>query len=138
MVFRDVKKLLGNTTTYSTDIERIGKQLLGTKLHGVYASDKIPKLTNRRPYAILNLDKSYEPGSHWIGLAKNGKNAIIYDSFGRHHTKIIPSVNYSGNGKILSTDLDAEQGDHETNCGSRSLSWLVFFDKYGAEEALMI
>ena len=137
-ILKSVKKKVGGKTTYLGQLDRAGKDIFGSRFHGVYPSDKIPKLTDRKPYAILNLDKSNESGSHWISIAKVGDHTIVYDSFGRHHTKIIPSLLYSGNGKLISTDDDQEQHILATDCGARSISWLEFLDKYGAENSLLI
>ncbi len=137
-ILKSVKKRVGGKTTYLGQLDRAGKDIFGSRFHGVYPSDKIPKLTDRKPYAILNLDRSDEPGSHWIALAKVGTNSIVYDSFGRHHTKIIPSLLYSGNGKLISTDDDQEQHIMATDCGARSLGFLQFLDKHGAQNSLLI
>lgn len=137
-ILKDVKKVVGGKTTYLGQLNKAGKKLLGVKFHGVYPSDKIPVLTDKTPFCILNLDKSNESGSHWISLAKIGKHSIAYDSFGRCYTKIIPQLRYSGNGKIYNTDEDIEQPLKSTDCGARSLAWLLFLDKYGSENALKI
>jgi hypothetical protein len=63
---------------------------------------------------------------------------MFYDSFGRRNTEIIPNLKFSGNGRIIDTDRDPEQKILETNCGSRCLSFLCIFDKYGANIAKMI
>ena len=138
-ILRSVKKLVGGKTTYLQQLDNAGKDIFGAKFHGVYPSDKIPKLSNRKPYAILNLDKSNQAGSHWIAVAKSGNNIIVYDSFGRKHTNIIPALGrgFVG-GKIIDTDRDVEQDIMATDCGARSLGFLVFFDKYGAKNALLI
>ena len=133
-----IKPISGDKTTYLNEILGIGKKMLGVKFKGVYPSDKIPKLNDLSPYAILNLDNSKESGSHWVAIAKHGDNTYLYDSFGRDGVKIIPSLYYSGNGKIINTDNDAEQKIIEMDCGARSLAWLVFFDKWGAECAKLI
>ena len=133
-----IKPISGDQTTYLSDILGIGKKLLGVKFKGVYPSDKIPKLNDLSPYAILNLDTSKEKGSHWVAIAKHGDNTYLYDSFGRKYTQIIPNLQYSGNGKIINTDDDAEQKIYEMDCGARSLAWLVFFDKWGAKCAMLI
>lgn len=135
-----VEPLTGDKTTYLQELNGVGKKLLGVKFKGVFPSDKIPKLHDLSPYCILNLDKSTESGSHWVALAKHiGTNdSILYDSFGRDNKKIIPALQYSGNGRIIDTDRDAEQKITEENCGARALSWLIFFDKYGAKNAMLI
>ena len=133
-----IKPISGDKTTYMNELLGIGKKLLGVKFKGVYASDKIPKLNDLSPYAILNLDTSKEAGSHWVAIAKHGNNTYLYDSFGRNDTRIIPNLQFSGNGRIINTDNDVEQKIEETNCGARSLAWLLFFDKFGSKCALLI
>jgi hypothetical protein len=135
---RIVIPLVGNETTYQNDLEKAGIKLLGSQFKGVFPSDKIPVLNDLKPYAIVNLDKSTESGSHWIAVAYGGDKTYIYDSFGRKATVIIPSIINSGNGRIVNTDKDAEQKDEETNCGARALTFLVFFHKYGAKNAMFI
>ena len=133
-----IEKLTGDKTTYLKQLNGVGNKLLGVKFKGVFPSDKIPKLNDLSPYCILNLDSSKESGSHWVALAKNGNQSILYDSFGREHPTIIPQLRYSGNGKILDTDNDAEQKIRETNCGARCLAWLSIFDKHGQAMAMLI
>ena len=136
---KKIYKLIGNKTTYENQLNGAGKKLLGVKFKGVFPSDKIPKLNDLSPYCILNLDKSNEKGSHWVALVKTDKNeAIVYDSFGRNYKKIIPNLDISGNGRIINTDNDPEQHILETDCGSRCLSFIMVYDKYGKKAALKI
>ena len=129
----------GDKTTYLGQLEGVGKKLLGVKFKGVFPSDKIPQLNDLSPYCILNLDKSGEPGSHWIALAKmrNG-NTLFYDSFGRDGVKLIPNVRYSGNGRIINTERDSEQRVSQTNCGARCIGFLCIFDEWGEDVAKLI
>ena len=87
---RDLEEIVGDDTTYLGQLERIGKQLFGKLFHGVYAADDIPNLSSAHPYAILNLDKTSEPGSHWVSIAhlEKGGDILFYDSFGRMHTSL--------------------------------------------------
>jgi hypothetical protein len=137
-ILKHIKQLVGNKTTYLTQLDRVCTRIFGIKFRGVFPSDKIPILTNLKPYCILNLDKSTESGSHWVALAKNDNHSILYDSFGRSPTFIIPDLEFSGNGKIISDMDDSEQKITETDCGARCIAWLVFYDKYGADNALLI
>ncbi len=145
----NVETMLGSKeTTFSSDLLRIGKSLLKSKFAGIFPADKIPILTEKVPYAIVNLDDSNESGSHWVAIARDKESGkpsgakpkiIFYDSFGRPDKFILPSLGGSGQrGEIVNTDLDREQKIKETNCGQRSLGWILFFDKYGAKEALKI
>ena len=131
--------ITGNKSTFVGELNKAGKQLLHVKFKGVYPSDHIPRLNDLAPYCILNLDKSTEPGSHWVALAKlPDGSSLLYDSFGRHNKQIIPSLSYSGNGRIINTDKDAEQGLLESNCGARCISWLMVLDTLGPEAAMLI
>jgi hypothetical protein len=60
-------KILGNTTTYDDTLTKVGKQLFGPKFRGVYSYDLLPPLTNGQS-AIINVDKSTLPGSHWVSV----------------------------------------------------------------------
>lgn len=136
-----VYPLIGNKTTYETELLGAGKKLFGVKFKGVYPSDRIPKLNDLSPYCILNLDKSTESGSHWVVLAKMpypSNDSIFYDSFGRDYKKIIPDINYSGNGKIKNTEKDKEQKYKETDCGARCLGFLLVLENNGVKSALKI
>ena len=132
----------GDKSTYLNQLNGIGHKLLGCKFKGVYPSDKIPKLNDLAPYAILNLDTSKEPGSHWIAIAKHPheNRTIMYDSFGRSDKKIIPDLQKSHNGRIYDAraDVKIEQNILEANCGARSLAFLVVYDKWGEEVAKLI
>ena len=137
-MLKDVEKVTGDKTTYLQQLNKVGKKMLSVKYKGTFPSDKIPRLNDLSPYCILNLDKSTEPGSHWVALAKHGNHSILYDSFGRDNKKIIPNLRYSGNGQIFNTDLDCEQKIQETNCGARCICWLKFLDEYGVKNAMLI
>lgn len=138
VILKHIEKHLGKTTTYSDTLYTIGKKLLLIKFKGVYPSDKIPKLNDLSPYCIVNVDKSNESGSHWMALVKSGNHCILYDSFGRRNTQLIPNLRFSGNGKIIDTDRDSEQKIKEENCGARAMAFLVFYNKYGEKNAMKI
>jgi hypothetical protein len=135
-----IEPMVGNKSTFLIDLDRTGAQLFGVRFAGVFPSDKIPRLNAIKKYAILNLDKTGMPGSHWVAVAHDNstKQTVIYDSFGRSSSTIIPALHSSGNGRIISTDDDSEQHIKEENCGARSLAWLFFFDRYGKRNALKI
>ena len=136
---RIVVPIIGNKSTYQHELEKAGIKLLGSEFKGVFPSDKIPVLNDLKKYAIINLDASTEPGSHWVAIAFHNNKIYVYDSFGRETVKILPSLFQSGNGsQIFDTDTDPEQSENETNCGARCLSFLLFFEHYGWRNALLI
>ena len=84
--------------------------------------------------AIINLDEHDEPGSHWIAMVKHNNDLLVYDSFGRKTTDILPNFNK----EVIDTDYDAEQQINEDNCGARCVAFLNVYDKLGFEYALLI
>ena len=133
-----VYPLVGRDATYDIHLNKAGIKLFGAKFRGVFASDKIPKLNDIVPYAILNVDKSNQPGSHWVSVAKHKDKLYFYDSFGRRASELMPSIIKSKNGTVIDSDLDKEQTEQEENCGARSLAWLFIFHTYGPEAAKQI
>jgi len=144
---------LGNESTFDDDLNKAGKKLFGNKFLGVFSRDEIPKLSKQTPYAIINLDKSTEGGSHWIGIAwMDEKKVMVYDSFGlsKKSKKLAKSLGkpVAGSGILkeikflypnaIMTDPDFEQLDIQETCGPRVLVWLVVFDNWGSEVAQSI
>ncbi len=135
MVLNHIVSKIGNDTTYNDTLDLLGKRLLGKEWSGVYAVDKV-KFPGNTKYAVVNLDNSNEPGSHWTSWVKRSDGKIdFYDSFGRPAYKIL---NIKGKGKFNNSDLDKEQAIKENNCGQRSLSWLWVYKYFGRKIAMLI
>jgi hypothetical protein len=96
----------------------------------------MPKLSDGQS-AILNLDDHKGPGTHWVACLRDKKNLIVYDSFGRDSKQILSKLK-TGGLKVKDTDYDAEQDRLQTNCGQRSISFLLFCQKFGVENALKL
>lgn len=121
--------LLGRGATYDSDLHDLGTEYFGQRFAGVFASDTIPLATNFR-YCIVNLDSQDKPGSHWVAIAKDKGKLMVYDSFGRTVTDILPDLHGA-----IDVDRDAEQSDQEENCGPRALAWLMMYDLFGPKVA---
>ena len=118
-------------TTDNFELERTGRKLLGCKFAGVYASDEQPRISAQQPYAIVNTAPRTHVGEHWIAIAHMPNGCVMfYDSFGRSHAHLFP-----GKFDAISTEDDAEQRMNATNCGQRSLAWLLVFDRCGPNAA---
>lgn len=79
----------------SQEIKYILNKLCPSHFEGVFPSDKLPDKNNAKQTLkcyIINLDKSTEPGSHWVAvIIQPKKNKVIYfDSYGQKPT--VPSV----------------------------------------------
>jgi hypothetical protein len=137
-LFQGKAGINGDEATYMNDLTSIAKKLLGDKYKSTTTSDAIPFLTDTKPYCIVNLDNSHQGGSHWIAISKYPKKDryLVYDSFGRKTHKILPSaLNKFGRGSVVDTDHDKEQNISETNCGQRSLAFLILTDLFGIQNS---
>ena len=124
--------------TNLSQLTKLAERRFGTRFHGTYASDQIPRLSPMQS-CILNLDTSSGPGSHWIALVRGkGTQCYVYDSFGRRGVQLIPALAWHSPGKVIDSDLDPEQGVSESNCGARCIAWLEVFYQHGARIALTI
>lgn len=134
---RRMEERLGDSTTFLSDLALAGTEEFGDGFAGVFSSDNVPPLTVEVPYAVSNLDRSGEPGSHWVALAHYPGAGCLYgyDSFGRKFEQIAPKISKRC---ITDSDLDAEQKVAESNCGQRCLAWLLVFDELGPDVAMTI
>ena len=127
------EKLIGKATTTEQVLTAAGKHMLEDSYEGTFAADEIPRTPFT--YAIVNLDRREQGGSHWVALAHVNKDLyMVYDSFGRHTGKILPTIKLH----TIDTDHDPEQSKTEKNCGARALAWLLLFDSFGPEVAKTI
>lgn len=129
-VLKKLKKIIGNDTTTDSQLEKIGKKLIGNGFGGVFPRDKMT--FKYGPFIIVNTDTSDLPGEHWVALVKDNGKIYGYDSFGRKLTSL--GFSYS----IKDSELDAEQKIHQTNCGQRCLAWLYVYKRFGRKKALTI
>ncbi len=130
-----VKHLKHSETTYSDELESMGKRIFGSLFLGVFSSDKIPELKSNE-MAIVNLDKESQPGSgsHWVSFYKKNNNLWVYDSFGRSVYSILPVLRKIS-GRIKEPDRDPEQKGYQSNCGQLSMSWLAVAHHHGIDYA---
>lgn len=132
-ILKIVEKSIGHDgSTFNGELDNYAKFMI-PKWRGVYAADQIPKL-KKGESAIINLDDSDEPGSHWVSIYQSTK-LIVYDSFGRKTSKILPSAMKF---KPIDADYDAEQSKKEANCGQRSMAWLILLTRWSEKLAMEI
>lgn len=133
-ILKILSNILPDKTTTNFDLDKAGNKMLGSSYLGTYAIDLIPKRLKKGECFIFNLDKSNQPGSHWMGAyCYKDQHCLIYDSFGRKTNDIAYSVGDYIN--FVDTQYDPEQDKNETNCGKRCLSFLVLCDTFGYELA---
>jgi len=134
-LLKRVESHMGKTgETTNSELDKCGREMLGSKYIGTYAHDIFPfsELTSGM-MGICNTDTADGPGEHWVAVAmgKEQKNTLfIYDSFGRRSLLDVP-VGI----EVDEADSDAEQEEAEENCGQRCLAWLLVFEHLGEKIA---
>jgi len=132
--------------TKTSELDRIGNRLFnnnksGGRFLGAFPQDKLPQqMYNYKDsnFAIVNVDTTGMPGTHWVGIAgiPNSNKIMVFDSFGRATKNLLPVI--AGSGKTIDTEYDAEQRVIQDSCGQFSMAWLDFFKKYGHKAAKLI
>lgn len=136
-IYKDTIKLFGHNGKTSTfELNAIGRKLFRNKYLGSFPQDKLPRnMVNK--YALLNVDTTGMPGTHWVGVAGlPNKKVMVFDSFGRASKHLLPIV-YGGR-SVIDTQYDKEQKKIQESCGQYSMAWLIYFDKYGPKLAQTI
>ena len=65
------------------DLMRYASILRIPYFRGVFMRDELPKVDRQIECAIVNLNRSYEMGSHWVCYVRNQNDRIYFDSFGQ-------------------------------------------------------
>jgi hypothetical protein len=124
-IYECLVHIYGRGATTNVFLDKIGEALLGNSYQGTYASDQIPSEINK--YAIVNLDNSTEPGSHWVALAQIDGSLMVYDTFGRKTEEILPNIMEM---EPIATDPDVDQNVEDQSCGIHCIAWLMLCDSH--------
>ena len=86
-LFKKHKKVfirqLGKGALDDSQLDALGKEMLGKKYIGTFAQDEMP---SRSGYMIVNVDTSKKINTdkaHWVAIYQTPKTLYVYDSFGR-------------------------------------------------------
>ena len=124
-----LENILGDSSTDSEQLYKIGKYLFNKIFVGVFPSDQVPSFKNNQ-CCILNTDDSEHKGIHWCSLYKYNNKYYFYDSYNRDY-KIL-SKNWK-NKKWINANKDIDQAYTEEDCGPRSMAWLISFNKWNTK-----
>jgi hypothetical protein len=73
-----------NNGISNTDLENLGKKLIGNDFIGVFPSDFIPDIYNKKTFCIIfNLAPHYSKGTHFVAIISNRHQTSYFDSFGK-------------------------------------------------------
>ncbi len=111
------------TTTTNSDLYSIAIKLK-LKLNGIYMKDEIPTDLKEGNY-IINLQNSYENGSHWTCFIKDKNNIYYYDSFGVVPPQNIYNISVKNSLNLYYIDKH-DQNIDSTSCGYWVIAFLFF------------
>lgn len=83
--------------------------------------DRLPKRPRKRECAIVNLDNSAGPGTHWVAYYKKNDYIEYFDSFGNLQPPL-EIINYLGFN--IRYNHTAYQNYNSVNCGHLCLKFL--------------
>ena len=135
---KTIIKDVGKSALDEDQINKICKELLGTKFKGVFPQDKLPSTSGMY---IINTDSSKKINSdtcHWMAIVQTPKTLYIYDSYGRTTKHMLPLIYNNTKKKIVESFHDAEQFRYTALCGHLSCSWLCVVKELGIRKALTI
>ena len=98
--------------------------------NGVFSRDNLPNTikngAKRGERAdVINLDKYYDIGTHWVALYVNNKTITYFDSFGVEH---IPKeiMKFIGSNKKIITNIFRIQAYDSIMCGYFCIGFINF------------
>lgn len=106
------------------DLIKYAKIMKISNFRGVFMRDSLPLAgPHYNESAIVNLDDTRGPGTHWVAYRKRGSNVIYFDSFG----DLQPPIEL-----LLYLGVDQVKYNHERyqdyntfNCGHLCLKFLT-------------
>ncbi len=121
---------------YDNQLENVMKEYKDKGFKGVYAIDEIDKIpVSNKMGVILNLDKSDQPGSHWVALyidADDDQTVEYYDSFAEEPPeslmkdikKLVDKINPEVYLKFKVNRIK-QQSESSDNCGIHAMKFLI-------------
>ena len=136
---KQVIKRLGRKALADDQINKLCKELFGSKFKGVYSQDQLKTTPGM---FILNTDVSKHinsDSSHWVAVVQTKTTLYVYDSFGRLTKNVLKLISKTTTKKIVDSKHDPEQyGADSELCGQLALSWLCVAHELGIRVALTI
>ena len=123
-----VEDLIGAGVTNNIQLDKLGKTLFVNNYLGTFSSDNFPPVVRNEKSFIMNNKSSRSSGEHFIAFYKRNGKLYAYDSFSRPVKSL---SKYWKNKNIVNSNTNRDQSYKEKSCGSRSMAWLISFNKWG-------
>ena len=130
-VLMKIEDVLGSGVTNNIQLTKLGHEVFGNEYIGTWSSDQMPKYVKEGQCFILNTDstRSRNKNGHWVAFFKLKNKLWYYDSYARPAYKL--SKHWANKRMYNANTTDRDQSYEESDCGSRSMAFLVIFKKYG-------
>jgi hypothetical protein len=106
------------------ELERYGSCLKIPFFRGVFMRNGLPHKIRRNETAIVNLDDTNGPGTHWVCYKKLNDTVFYFDSLGN-----LPPpkelIQYFGNVTNIHYNFDKIQKESSSVCGHLCLEFLA-------------
>ena len=115
------------STFTNLDIQRYADRTNLPGFRGVFMRDTLPKSgPDQHECAVVNLNLSQQPGSHWVCYYKDKTKRIYFDSFGQITPIGIQKYlktkrEFDNNLSVIQRNTDIVQSIYKGNCGQLCL-----------------
>ena len=126
-----IEDTIGDKATNNVQLDKLGYSLFGSDYLGTFSSDNFPKYILDGKCFILNTDssKSKNRFGHWVSFIKINKKLYYYDSYMRSPSKL--SKLWKNRKMINANKTDRDESYEESNCGQRSMAFLILIKRFG-------
>jgi hypothetical protein len=131
----------GNETKTNTDLINIGRAVFAPLGNNVFRNADYDFNRMEDTYSIINNDNGV--GEHWLAVYQERHSVYVFDTFGRDIKKLMPEFHARGKAQGYSIvnankHYDNEQEANQSDCGLRSLAWLILAKSKGIKTATLV
>ena len=130
-----------NETKTITDLIQIGKVIFRPLGDNVMRNADYDFNCMDGKYSIINNDNGV--GQHWLAVYQERNKVYVWNTFGRDIKKLMPE--FHARGKAQGYDIikankkyEHEQETNQSDCGLRSLAWLILCESKGVKTATLV
>ena len=131
----------GNETKTNTDLIKIGSAVFAPLGNNVVRNADYDFNRMDGKYSIINNDNGV--GEHWLSVYQERHSVYVFDTFGRDMKILMPEFHARARAQgysIINANkkYEHEQEANQSDCGLRSLAWLILAESKGIKTATLI
>ena len=130
-----------NETKTNTDLIQIGRVIFEPLGNNVIRNADYDFNRMDDKYSIINNDNGV--GEHWLAVYQERHSVYVFDTFGRDMKILMPEFHARARTQgytIINANkkYEHEQEANQSDCGLRSLAWLILAESKGIKTATLI